>query len=71
VAGSDTHPKAIRLFDLARAQVRQRAFSLTDEETQHVGQCQECQDIIAVFARQFAEPTAADGKPRMEHNDAE
>ncbi len=47
MAGSD-HPKPLRLFDLSQGNVK-----ATEDEKQHVAQCEECQTVIAIFARQF------------------
>ena len=51
--GSDDHLKPLRLFDLARKSGTQ----LTDIEKQHLRDCEECQRIFEVFARQFGKPT--------------
>lgn len=42
------HPKPIRLFDFSQGYAKP-----TEEETLHVHECDECQTVIAVFARQF------------------
>ena len=49
---SDEHIKPLRLFDLARNSGPQ----ITEEETQHLRQCEECQRVLEVFARQFHKP---------------
>jgi len=49
MAGSDQHIKPLRLFDLSR----QKGTHPTEEERQHLRQCDECERIIEVFARQF------------------
>ena len=46
---SDEHLKPLRLFDLAR----KSALELTDEERGHYMNCEQCQRVYAVFARQF------------------
>jgi hypothetical protein len=52
------HPKPIRLFDLSRDKVKP-----TVEERIHIRQCDECQTIIAIFARQFNSPKSSKDKP--------
>ena len=52
MAGTD-HIRPLRLFDLSQAEEDQSGFQLTEEEKQHLRNCEECQDILAVFARQF------------------
>jgi hypothetical protein len=52
MAKSDEHFKPLRLFDLAR----HSRFEITDEEKEHLHECEECQSILDVFARQFTEP---------------
>lgn len=49
MAGSDEHIKPLRLFDIAR----QGGSPIVDEERNHLGGCEECQRILAVFVRQF------------------
>ena len=51
--GSDKHLEPLRLFDLARKSGTQ----LTDIEKRHLRDCEECQSIFEVFARQFGKPT--------------
>ena len=45
---ADEHPKPIRLFDLSQGTVKP-----TEAERVHVQDCDECQTVIAIFARQF------------------
>ena len=47
VVGNE-HPKPIRLFDFSQGTEKP-----TEEEGEHVRNCDECQTVIAIFARQF------------------
>ena len=42
------HPKPIRLFDFSQGKGKP-----TEDEKRHVHECDECQTVIAIFARQF------------------
>jgi hypothetical protein len=46
---SATHVKAFRLFDLAQSG---NNFRLLDWEKDHLDRCEECREVLAVFARQ-------------------
>ena len=54
MAERDEHLKPLRLFDLAR----DYGWEITSQERTHLQQCEECQRIIEVFARQFAKPAS-------------
>ena len=41
------HIKTIRLFDLARETA---GFKLAEEELKHLFECDECKDVVLVFA---------------------
>ena len=43
------HLRPIRLFDISQGKVE-----ASESESQHLRECEECQNVIAVFARQFA-----------------
>ena len=62
MAESD-HIRPLRLFDLSQAEERQSGFQLSEEEQQHLRECEECQDILAVFARQFSKQRPPKDKP--------
>jgi hypothetical protein len=47
------HIKPLRLFDLSQAESRKSNFRLEDWEKEHLRECDECQHIVEVFARQF------------------
>jgi len=49
---SDEHLKPLRLFDLAR----HSRFEITEQERKHLNECEECQRVLDVFARQFTKP---------------
>ena len=63
MAGSGDHIKPLRLFDLSQAEVRHSGFELTSEEKQHLRGCEQCQQIVAVFARQFSKQKPPHDKP--------
>jgi hypothetical protein len=48
------HIKPLRLFDLSQAEKRENGFQLNKEERQHLHECEECQQVLLVFARQFS-----------------
>jgi hypothetical protein len=52
MAGSHKHVQPLRLYDLARDGQSQ----ITEEERSHLRECEECQRILAVFAREFTQP---------------
>jgi hypothetical protein len=60
------HIKAFRLFERAQAAASGKDFHLRDSEDQHLQGCNECQEVLAVFARLFRQrpPSLAD----MPHN---
>ena len=45
---SEAHIKTLRLFDIARDDLE-----VSEEERNHLAQCEECTSVIVVFARQF------------------
>jgi hypothetical protein len=47
------HIKALRLFELSRAEDAEKDFRLETWEREHLQQCAECRGVIEVFARQF------------------
>ena len=47
------HIKELRLFDLSRADAREGSIQPDKRELQHLHDCEECQRILEVFARQF------------------
>jgi len=49
MSGSENHIKPLRLFDIGR----DSGLPITDEERKHLHDCEECQHIVEVFARQF------------------
>jgi hypothetical protein len=52
MAGSDNHIEPLRLFDLARHKTR--GLQPTEVELQHLRTCEECQQVLEVFTRQFS-----------------
>jgi hypothetical protein len=63
MAGRDDHIKPLRLYDLSQAEGRHSGFKLTPEEQQHFKECEECQHVVAVFARQFSPQKPPHDKP--------
>ena len=63
MAGRDDHIKPIRLWDLSQAEARQSGFKLTPEEQKHFQECEECQDVVAVFARLVSTKKPPHDKP--------
>jgi hypothetical protein len=61
MAGSE-HIKPLRLFDLSRAKAHPGDFEPTEEENQHLRGCDECQNVLAVFSRQFSRPQKGKGE---------
>lgn len=65
------HVKAFRLFDAALAEATGTHFELKDWEDEHLHGCEECQRVLAVFARQVrARPpffTASNGEVNPEN----
>jgi len=51
-AGSE-HIEPPRLLAIAQ---ENRSLPPNDEEKEHLRQCEECENILAVFARQFTQP---------------
>jgi hypothetical protein len=47
------HIKALRLFELSRAEDAGKDFRLETWEHEHLQQCAECRRVVDVFARQF------------------
>jgi len=58
MAESDEHLKPLRLFDISR----QSGQPMTEQETQHLRACEECQRMLEVFARQHFEPPSGSTK---------
>jgi len=56
MAEDTDHIKPQRLFDLSQAEVRKKGFEPDEEEKQHLRECDQCQRILEVFARQFNAP---------------
>ena len=52
------HIKELRLFDLSRADAREGSIQPDKRELQHLHDCEECQRILEVFARQFSSSDA-------------
>ena len=50
------HIRTIRLFDVGRGS----DSDLSEEEKKHLRECDECREVVAVFARQFSRQTAQD-----------
>jgi len=53
VENSPEHIKPLRLFELSQAQRWHRTGKLREAEEKHLRECQECERILEVFAREF------------------
>jgi hypothetical protein len=60
MTGSDEHLKPLRLFDIAR----QSGPPLTEQERQHLRECDECKRIVETFARQKFNPPPDPADPK-------
>jgi hypothetical protein len=58
------HIKPLRLFDLSQAESLSSVASLNQEEKQHLRDCDECQHVLQVFARQFSPQRPPHDKPK-------
>jgi hypothetical protein len=47
------HIRPLRLFDLSQADRCRKPIELEPWEKEHLQQCEECQQVVEVFARQF------------------
>jgi hypothetical protein len=50
MAGSGEHIKALRLLKVSR----DGGIGITEEEAKHLGECEECQQALVVFARIYS-----------------
>jgi len=48
------HINAPRLFDLSQGDTRERSIQPDRYERQHLHDCEECQRMLEVFAREFS-----------------
>jgi hypothetical protein len=48
------HIKAPRLFDLSQANAGERTLQPDTHERQHLHDCEECQRMLEIFAREFS-----------------
>ena len=55
------HIRTLRLFDLSQAS--RRDFKLNEKEQEHFRTCEECQQVVEVFARQFNKQKELREKP--------
>lgn len=56
------HIKPLRLFDLSQADPKKPQSQLEQWEKDHLRECEECQQVLEVFARQFKPKRANDAK---------
>jgi len=49
----DHHIGPHRIFELSQLETAEIVFHMTEWEKEHLRECDECQRILAVFARQF------------------
>jgi hypothetical protein len=57
------HIKPLRLFNLSQAQEAASGFQLSGEEKEHLQKCEECQNVLEVFARQFSKTRPPKDRP--------
>jgi hypothetical protein len=58
------HIKPLRLFDLSQAESLNDVPLLSEEEKQHLRDCDECQHVLQVFARQFTRQRPPHDEPK-------
>jgi len=63
MTGRDEHIKPLRLFEVSQAETQHTKVLLTAEEDEHLRNCAECQNVVAVFARQFSKHRPPNDKP--------
>ena len=51
------HIKPLRLFDLSRLATGRSGKPISDEEQEHLCECEECANIVVIFTRQFSKGT--------------
>jgi hypothetical protein len=59
----DEHIQPLRLFTLSQAQEAASGFQLNEDEKKHLHECEECQDLLEVFARQFSKTRPPKDQP--------
>jgi hypothetical protein len=57
------HIQPLRLFNLSQAQEAASGFQLNDDEKKHLQECEECQSVLEVFARQFSKTRPPKDRP--------
>ena len=61
---NEEHIAALRLGGLLRAETGQTKFKFTEEETQHLRSCRDCQDFIDMLKRQIRKHSSPNGDGR-------
>jgi hypothetical protein len=56
----ESHIKPLRLFDLSQADASHTSALLDEEEKRHFHECEGCQEIVKIFARQFSKEPSRD-----------
>ena len=59
----DEHIQPLRLFNLSQAQEAASGFQLNEDEKKHLHECEECQNVLEVFARQFSKTRPPKDRP--------
>jgi hypothetical protein len=49
------HVNPLRLFKASQAEAAGQVFRFSDEEQKHLSECEGCQLVLRVFAREFRE----------------
>ena len=57
------HIQPVRLFSLSQNETQDDGFHLDEEEAKHLRECEECQHVLAVFAREFSQHKPPHDKP--------
>ena len=60
---ADEHIQPLRLFNLSQAQEAASGFQLNEDEKNHLHECEECQNVLEVFARQFSKTRPPKDQP--------
>ena len=57
------HIQPLRLFNFSQAQETASGFQLSEDEKKHLHECEECQHVLEVFARQFSKKRPPKDQP--------
>ena len=60
---ADEHIQPLRLFSLSQAQETASGFQLNEDEKKHLHGCEQCQQVLEVFAKQFSKTRPPKDQP--------